>query len=118
MNPTLVLQNVLDNLASWPLLLPEVLVAITLGVILVLVFLPPRHQRYWLCPVALVGTTLAWYSKYWLGSHLELRPGLPLFNQLLVLDPLAVFLLAPTQHYPILSTPLPSPSTLALTHSL
>ena len=109
MNPTLVLQNVLDNLASWPLLLPEVLVATTLGVILVLTFLLPRQQHYWLCPVAFVGTSLAWCSKYWLGSHLELRPALPLFNQLLVLDPLAVFfyllLLSITLFFLLLSPP-------------
>ncbi len=91
MNHTPVLQSVLDNLASWPLLLPEVLVAATLVVILVLEFLLPRHQRYWLFPVAFVGTSLAWYSKYWLGSQLALHQALPLFNQLLVLDPLAIF---------------------------
>jgi NADH-quinone oxidoreductase subunit N len=109
MNPTLVLQNVLDNLASWSLLLPEVLVSSTLGIILVLAFLLPRHQRYWLLPAAFVGTSLAWYSKYWLGSHIELRPALPLFNQLLVLDPLAIFfcllLLSITLFFLLLSPP-------------
>jgi NADH-quinone oxidoreductase subunit N len=91
MNHTLVLQSVLDNLASYPLLLPEILVTSTLGVILILAFLLPQYRRYWLYPVAFVGTSLAWCGKYWLGSHLELRPALLLFNQLLVLDPLAVF---------------------------
>jgi NADH-quinone oxidoreductase subunit N len=109
MNSTLVLQSLLDNLASWPLLLPEVLVSSTLGVILVLAFLLPQYQRYWLLPVAFVGTSLAWYSKYWLGSHLALRPALPLFNQLLVLDPLAIFfcllLLSITLFFLLLSPP-------------
>ncbi len=91
MNHTLVLQSVLDNLASCPLLLPEILVATTLGVILILAFLMPRYQHYWLSSVAFLGTSLAWCGKYWLGSHIELRPALLLFNQLLVLDLLAVF---------------------------
>jgi NADH-quinone oxidoreductase subunit N len=91
MNHALVLKSVLDNLASCPLLLPEILVTSTLGVILILAFFLPQYRRYWLYPVAFVGTSLAWCSKYWLGSHLELRPALFLFNQLLVLDPLAVF---------------------------
>lgn len=91
MNPTLVPQSVLDNLASWPRLLPEVLVAATLVVILVLEFLLSRYQHYWLLPVTFIGTGLAWCSKYWLSSQLALHHALPLFNQLLVLDSLGIF---------------------------
>jgi NADH-quinone oxidoreductase subunit N len=91
MNPTLVLQSVLDNLASWPMLLPEALVATTLVFILVLEFFFSRYQCYWLFPVAFTGIALAWCSKYWLGSQLALHRTLPLFNQLLVLDLLGVF---------------------------
>jgi NADH-quinone oxidoreductase subunit N len=91
MNPALVLQNVLDNLASWPILLPEVLLAATLVVILVLEFFLSRYQCYWLFPVAFIGTALAWCSKYWLGSQLAPHGARPLFHQLLVLDPLGIF---------------------------
>jgi len=91
MQETLVIQSVLDNLASCPLLLPEILIAVTIGVILVLTGLLPRYQRYWLLPVALLGTIGAWYSTYRLGSYLVIRSTRPLFNQLLTLDPLAVF---------------------------
>jgi NADH-quinone oxidoreductase subunit N len=81
----------MDNLASWPMLLPEVLVTTTLVVILVLELFFSRYQCYWLFPVAFIGIALAWCSKYWLGSQLELHRTLPLFNQLLVLDPLGIF---------------------------
>ena len=91
MNHAPILQSVLDNLASWPLLLPEVLVTATLVTILVLAFWLPRYKHYWLRPVAFAGTFLAWCSKYWLSNQLEIHRTLPLFNQLLVLDPLAVF---------------------------
>lgn len=86
-----VFPSVLDNLASLPLLLPEGLLASTLVVVLGLAMLLPRYQRYWLRPVAFVGLGLAGYSKYWLSSQLGRGTALPLFNQLLVLDPLAVF---------------------------
>ncbi|MCU0317874.1 MAG: NADH-quinone oxidoreductase subunit N [Amoebophilaceae bacterium] len=91
MNDQLVLQHVQDNLASWPLLLPEVLVVIAIVTILVWSILLPRYQHYWLFPVALLGVSLAWCSKYWLGSQLKPHQTLPLFHQLLVLDPLTVF---------------------------
>jgi NADH-quinone oxidoreductase subunit N len=109
MNHQPILQSVLDNLASWPLLLPEVLVATTLVVILVLAFFLPQYQYYWLFPVAFVGSSLAWCSKYWLDSQLGLHRTLPLFNQLLVLDPLAIFfcllLLSITLVFLILNAP-------------
>ncbi|MHA7878052.1 MAG: NADH-quinone oxidoreductase subunit N [Bacteroidota bacterium] len=91
MHHNLVLKNVIDNLTSCPQLLPEILIVITLGSILVLTILLPQYQRYWLFPVVFLGTLLAWYSKYWLGNHLVLAPAIPLFNDLLVLDPLAIF---------------------------
>jgi NADH-quinone oxidoreductase subunit N len=91
MNNSLVLQHVRDNLASWPLLLPEVLVATTIVAILMLAVLLPRHQRYWLFPVAFLGVFLSWCSQYWLCSQLKLHQTLPLFNQLLVLDALSIF---------------------------
>jgi len=86
-----VLQSVLNNLASWPLLLPELLVATTIVVILVLTFLIPQYQHYWLFPVAFLGTFLALCNKYWLRSQLSLSGTLFLCNQLLVLDPIAIF---------------------------
>jgi len=104
-----ILQSVLDNLASWPKLLPEILVATIIVVILVLAFLWPRYQYYWLFPIAFVGTSLAWCSKYRLGIQLGLHRTLPLFNQLLVLDPLAIFfcllLLSITLFFFVLNAP-------------
>lgn len=91
MNDRLVLQHVRDNLASWPLLLPEVLIAVAVATVLILAVLLPRYQRYWLFPVAFLGVSLAWCSKYWLGHQLQPHQTLPLFHQLLVLDPLAIF---------------------------
>ena len=111
-----VLSNVIDNLASLPRLLPEELLATTLVLVLVLALLLPRYQRYWLRPVALVGLGLAGYSKYWLSSQLGLRPALPLFNQLLVLDPLAIFfgLLLLSLTWLLLLAPLPAQRTAHL----
>lgn len=91
MDHALVLKSISDNLASLPLLLPEILIVTTLGSVLVLALLLPQYQRYWLYPTALIGVLLAGFKKYWLGSQLTLHPMPPLCNQLLVLDPLAVF---------------------------
>ena len=82
MTHTAVLQNVLDNLASLPLLLPELIIATTLVTILLLALLWPAYQRYWLQPVVLIGLLLALYSKYQLNQLPEVRAGLPLCNQL------------------------------------
>jgi len=91
MNHQLVVQSVEDNLASFSQLWPEALVVITLVSILVLAIVLPQYQRYWLFPVACLGTLLAWYSKYQLINHPTLGPTRPLFNHLLVLDALAIF---------------------------
>ena len=85
------LSKVSENLASLPLLLPEGLLAITLGAVLLLTAWLPRHQRYWLRPVAFLGLSLAGGSKYGLESQLVGQAARPLFSQLLVLDPLAIF---------------------------
>ena len=86
-----IFSSILDNLASLRWLLPEGLLASTLVVVLGLAMFLPRYQHYWLRPVAFVGVALAGYSKYWLSSQLGQDTALPLFNQLLILDPLAVF---------------------------
>ncbi|XWN35229.1 MAG: proton-conducting transporter membrane subunit [Roseivirga sp.] len=91
MNHASVLQSVLDNLASLTLLLPELLIAFTLVAVLVLTLLLSDYQRYWLRPVALLGLSLALYSKYQLSQLPEVHSALLLCNQLLVLDPLALF---------------------------
>ena len=91
MHHRFVLPSVLDNLASLPLLLPELLLAGTLVAVLVLGLVPLPYQRSWCRGVALVGVVWAGCSKYWVGSQLAGRPALSLFNQLLVLDSLGVF---------------------------
>lgn len=85
------LSSFLDNLASFPLLLPQGCLVATLGVVLLLASWLPQYQHYWLRPVALAGLALAGGSQYWLGVQLAGRPAVHLCGQLLVLDPLALF---------------------------
>lgn len=87
MQPSL-LPSIADNLVSFPQLLPEGLLAGTLVIVLTLAIFFPHYS---LRPVAWGGLILAGSSKYWLGSQLGLHESQPLFNQLLVLDPLAIF---------------------------
>lgn len=87
-----ILSSIHANLESWPLLLPELWLVATIVVVLIIGWTFPQYQHYWLIPLALGGTALAWYSKYWLGSRaLIAMPNAFLFNRLLILDQLAVF---------------------------
>lgn len=89
--PSSLLTNIADNLASWPSILPEILLVITLVSVLGLAVLPPLHQRTWARPMAVLGVMLAIYYKYRLAAQLMYTPTLYLFGSLLVLDPLALF---------------------------
>lgn len=86
MEHSLILQSALSNVDSWPMLLPEVCIAATIGTILVMGCWLPQYQRYWLYPLAFAGTVLAWGNTYWLSKY----PVYYLCNQLLVRDPLAI----------------------------
>jgi len=84
------LQNVQDNLASWPYLWPELLLVITLGAILVLALLWPEAAAAWLRPTAVAGLLCVLYSQCQRLQSLEASTSPILCNQLLVLDPWAL----------------------------
>ncbi len=91
MNQAPVMQSLIDNLASLPLLLPVLIIALTLGVSLVLTALLPQYQYYWLRTTAGAGLVLAWYFTYGLGKQQPTCNVIFLFNHLLVIDPVATY---------------------------
>lgn len=87
----IVLRSVLDNLTTWTWLLPELSIVTTVVVILVLTWLMPKYQRYWLFPATFVGVFFTACGKYWLGQRLDSQHTIALCNQLLVINPLVIF---------------------------
>ena len=85
MDHTAILPDVLDGLATGPLLLPLGLVGGTVVLVLLLAVVLPRHQRCWLRPVVLAGLVLAGAGLGWVSSQLG-GARVPVCSQLLVVD--------------------------------
>ena len=89
MLPLSLLTSLSNNLASWPLLLPEGILATTLALLLVPGSFIPQRYRSWLPFITLVSLALAGFSKYRLSTRLA-SPTF-LFNHLLILDLPGIF---------------------------
>ena len=85
-----ILPFITDNLASLLWLLPELVIAFTIVTVLIGGALLPIQHQLWLRTTAILGLIATLYSMYWLSQQ-AIPASIPLFNDLLILDSLAIF---------------------------